>query len=86
MLVYRAGSEGKSQLLWLDRTGKVIDASCPPGAYSNLSLEPDGKRPRWTILVGVDAVRSLAAGLPARSLVAAHVFGYRVLARVRAGR
>jgi Tol biopolymer transport system component len=51
MLVYRAGSEGKSQLLWLDRTGKVIDASCPPGAYSNLSLEPDGKRAAVDILV-----------------------------------
>ena len=35
---------GKSQLLWLDRSGKQLGAVGPPGLFSNPGLSPDGRR------------------------------------------
>jgi serine/threonine protein kinase/WD40 repeat protein len=38
------GTQGNSQMAWLDRTGRVIAPVGPSGNMLNLSLAPDGKR------------------------------------------
>jgi eukaryotic-like serine/threonine-protein kinase len=44
-LVYRGGvSSGSRQLTWFDRSGRSLESLGAPGAYSTLSVSPDGKR------------------------------------------
>src|SRR6476646_7696208 len=44
-LVYRSGgSSGSRQLTWFDRSGRSLGSVGAPGAYSTLSVSPDGKR------------------------------------------
>ena len=46
-LIYRSGGAmgaGLSTIAWLDSAGKVQPLLAKPGAYSNLSLSPDGQR------------------------------------------
>jgi serine/threonine protein kinase len=44
-LAYQIGSDmGLSQLLWLDRSGNVIDTVGVAGYYSDIALSPDGNR------------------------------------------
>jgi serine/threonine protein kinase len=45
VLAYSSGEEGANrELVWLDRTGKLIGSAGPPGEYSNFRLSPDEKR------------------------------------------
>jgi serine/threonine protein kinase/Tol biopolymer transport system component len=44
VLLYSSGSSGKTQLTWLDRTGKEIGTVGPPSNYIRPSFSPDGKR------------------------------------------
>jgi Tol biopolymer transport system component len=37
-------SEEKSQLVWMDRSGRVLANACPPDDYQDLTLSPDGQR------------------------------------------
>jgi serine/threonine protein kinase/Tol biopolymer transport system component len=43
-LVYQSGGTVKSQLVWIDRSGKQLGAPGPPGEYSFPALSPDEKR------------------------------------------
>ncbi len=43
ILAYRGGSQG-TRLVWLDRTGKEVQAVGPPGGYRNPALSPDETR------------------------------------------
>jgi serine/threonine protein kinase len=44
-LVYRSGgSSGSRQLTWFDRSGRSPGSLGAPGAYTTLSVSPDGKR------------------------------------------
>src|SRR5450432_1929017 len=44
-LVYRGGgSSGSRQLTWFDRSGRSLGSLGAPGAYTTLSVSPDGKR------------------------------------------
>ncbi|MBZ5625136.1 MAG: serine/threonine-protein kinase [Acidobacteriia bacterium] len=44
-LVYRSGgSSGSRQLTWFDRSGRSLGSLGAPGAYTTLSVSPDGKR------------------------------------------
>jgi serine/threonine protein kinase/Tol biopolymer transport system component len=45
VLAYRTGTiHAPTQLRWVDRTGKPLEAVGPPGRYANLELSPDGTR------------------------------------------
>jgi hypothetical protein len=46
VLSYRAGAAARRQLVWVDRTGKVLGAIGPPdeNALANLALAPGGQR------------------------------------------
>ena len=44
VLAYRTSESQKSRLVWLDRTGKVLDESCPPGIYTDFGLSPDQRQ------------------------------------------
>ena len=45
LLTYQSGASGGSeQLTWVDRSGKHLGTLGEPGAFSNLTLSPDGKR------------------------------------------
>jgi eukaryotic-like serine/threonine-protein kinase len=44
VLAYRTSESQKSRLVWVDRTGKVLDESCPPGIYTDFSLSPDQRQ------------------------------------------
>jgi Tol biopolymer transport system component len=73
MLVYRTGG-GTAQditLVWADRDGKVLETIGKPGAYSNPSLSPDGKRLAVEIEERAAGTRDvwvvdLARGIPSR--------------------
>jgi hypothetical protein len=44
-LVYAtAATEGKRQLVWVDRQGRVAPLPLPPGAYGDPGLSPDGRQ------------------------------------------
>src|SRR5206468_12063754 len=43
-LVYRTGGSARTQLTWVDRSGRPLGAVGPPGAYRNPALSPDGTR------------------------------------------
>jgi Tol biopolymer transport system component len=38
------GTEAKSQLVWVDRAGRVLAGASPPDAYQDLALSPDAQR------------------------------------------
>jgi Tol biopolymer transport system component len=45
VLAYRTGTlHVRTQLKWVDRTGKQLGAIGPPGRYANIELSPDGAR------------------------------------------
>jgi len=44
ILVFSAATGGKTQLTWIDRTGKELGLVGPPANYIRPSLSPDGKR------------------------------------------
>ena len=44
ILVYSAATGGKTQLTWMDRSGKELGLVGPPANYIRPSLSPDGKR------------------------------------------
>ena len=41
VMVYLTQSEGKTELLWLDRSGRQIQAAGPVGVYNDFRLSPD---------------------------------------------
>jgi eukaryotic-like serine/threonine-protein kinase len=45
VLAYRTGTlHVRTQLAWVDRTGKRLGTVGPPGRYANIELSPDGRR------------------------------------------
>jgi eukaryotic-like serine/threonine-protein kinase len=44
VIAYSAATGGKTQLTWIDRTGKELGLVGPPANYIRPSLSPDGKR------------------------------------------
>jgi serine/threonine protein kinase/Tol biopolymer transport system component len=44
VLVFSTGGAGKTQLTWIDRSGKEVGLIGPPSNYIRPSLSPDGKR------------------------------------------
>jgi Tol biopolymer transport system component/tRNA A-37 threonylcarbamoyl transferase component Bud32 len=70
VLAYRAGHAEARQLLWLDRSGKETPALDEPGAYTDASLSPDGKRLAFDFSKGNQAIdiwiRDLARGVSSR--------------------
>jgi eukaryotic-like serine/threonine-protein kinase len=49
-LAFRGGMSGRHMnLVWLDRTGKVLGAVGDPGGYTDISVAPDGRRVAATL-------------------------------------
>ena len=44
VLAFRAGTQGNSQLTWVDRNGAILSTVGEPGDYQDLALSPDGAR------------------------------------------
>jgi eukaryotic-like serine/threonine-protein kinase len=71
VLVYQSGGTAKTQLVWIDRSGKQLGAPGPPGDYGFPALSPDEKR----VAIGRDDPQTgafnvwlvdLARGIPSR--------------------
>ena len=43
-LLYREGDDARTQLVWVDRAGKLLTIAAPPGQYNDIALSPDGTR------------------------------------------
>jgi Tol biopolymer transport system component len=44
VLIHTSGAAQRSQLTWVDRTGRVMDTLGPPAEYRGVSVSPDGRR------------------------------------------
>jgi serine/threonine protein kinase/Tol biopolymer transport system component len=55
ILAYRSSSVASSRLVWVDRQGKVLDASCPPANYYDFSLSPDERQVAVAVLDNASA-------------------------------
>ena len=43
VVAYQSGASGKSQFVWVDRSGRQIGVAGPRGEFGDLQLAPDGK-------------------------------------------
>ena len=71
VLVYQSGGTARTQLVWVDRSGKQLGSPGPPGDYLSLALSPDEKRvaiERFDALTGTPDIwlLDLARGISSR--------------------
>src|SRR5262249_9490895 len=55
-MAWSTGSTGKYQMLWYDRTGKVVGSVGPPGDFGDMAISPDDKQVAYHNRSGLDDV------------------------------
>jgi drug/metabolite transporter superfamily protein YnfA len=67
VVVYALGDPGRSELVWIDRSGTAVPAGFPPSVYGEFDLSPDGAHVAF-IERGRLGVRALATGALSRPM------------------